>query len=128
MNKLTTSFIKIKKALENVKNLDENIYVSMLDDDELECLKYVQRLRKYTKRQLLVASPTDTDESKPEKKKRGGKIMLLMTTYFRRSRLRQKSSTRLHPPFLSHDKGARKSVLVYFELLAQYMISVVVFL
>ena len=38
---------------------------------ELECLKYAQRLRKYTNRQTLAASPTDTDESKPEKKKRG---------------------------------------------------------
>ena len=43
----------------------------MLDEEELECLKYVQRLRKYTNRQMLAASPTDTDESKPEKKKRG---------------------------------------------------------
>ncbi|MFM7984334.1 MAG: hypothetical protein ACKPKO_33920, partial [Candidatus Fonsibacter sp.] len=56
----------------NVKNQDEyNIYVSMLDEEELECLKYVQRLCKYTNRQWSVASPTDTDESKPEKKKRG---------------------------------------------------------
>ncbi|MFM7981761.1 MAG: hypothetical protein ACKPKO_20825 [Candidatus Fonsibacter sp.] len=60
-----------------MKNQDEyNINVSMLDDDELECLKYVQRLRKYTNRQLSVASPTDTDESKPEKKKRGRKKKL----------------------------------------------------
>ncbi|MFM7984676.1 MAG: hypothetical protein ACKPKO_35665 [Candidatus Fonsibacter sp.] len=74
INKLTASFIKFTNALEQtkVKNQDEyNIYVSMLDEDELECLKYVQRLRKYTNRQLSVASPTDTDESKPEKKKRG---------------------------------------------------------
>ena len=71
INKLTTSFIKITNALDKTKNQDEyNIYVSMLDEEELECLKYVQRLRKYTNRQLL-ASPTDTDESKPEKKKRG---------------------------------------------------------
>ena len=71
INKLTTSFIKITNALDKVKNQDEyNIYVSMLDEEELECLKYVQRLRKYTNRQLL-ASSTDTDESKPEKKKRG---------------------------------------------------------
>ncbi|MFM7983677.1 MAG: hypothetical protein ACKPKO_30570, partial [Candidatus Fonsibacter sp.] len=49
-----------------------NIYVSMLDEEELDCLKYVQRLRKYTNRQLSVAaSPNDTDESKPEKRKRG---------------------------------------------------------
>ncbi|MFM7985517.1 MAG: hypothetical protein ACKPKO_40005, partial [Candidatus Fonsibacter sp.] len=77
INKLTTSFIKITNALDKnkeVKNQDEyNIYVSMLDDEELECLKYVQRLRKYTNRQVLAASPTDTDESKPEKKKRSGK-------------------------------------------------------
>ena len=74
INKLTTSFIKITNALDKVKNQDEyNIYVSMLDEEELECLKYVQRLRKYTNRQLSVASPNDTDESKPEKKKRGRK-------------------------------------------------------
>ena len=76
INKLTTSFIKITNALDKTKNQDEyNIYVSMLDEEELECLKYVQRLRKYTNRQTLVASSTsmDTDESKPEKKKRGRK-------------------------------------------------------
>ena len=73
INKMTTRFIKITNALDKVKNQDEyNIYVSMLDEEELECLKYAQRLRKYTNRQLL-ASPTDTDESKPEKKKRGRK-------------------------------------------------------
>ncbi|MFM7982039.1 MAG: hypothetical protein ACKPKO_22240, partial [Candidatus Fonsibacter sp.] len=63
-------------ALEKkVKNQDEyNIYVSMLDEEELECLNYVQRLRKYTNRQLSVAaSPNDTYENKPEKKKRGRK-------------------------------------------------------
>ena len=31
-------------------------------------------------------------------------------------------------PFLSHDKGARESVLVDFELLAQHIVSIVVFL
>ena len=36
----------------------------------MECLKYVQRLRKSTNRKLL-ASPTGTDEGKPDKKKRG---------------------------------------------------------
>ena len=73
INKLTTSSIKITNALDKVKNQDEyNMYVSMLDEEELECLKYAQRLRKYTNRQLL-ASPTDTDESKPEKKKSGRK-------------------------------------------------------
>ena len=56
-----------------MKRPDEyHIYVSMLDEEELECLKYVQRLRKSTNRHLLV-SPTDTDESKPDKKKRGRK-------------------------------------------------------
>ena len=77
VNKLTTSFIKITNALEKVKNQDEyNIYVSMLDEEELECLKYAQRLRKYNNRQLATATPTpstDTDESKPEAKKRGRK-------------------------------------------------------
>jgi len=52
INKLTTSFIKITNALDKTKNQDEyNIYVSMLDEEELECLKYVQRLRKYNSRQ-----------------------------------------------------------------------------
>ena len=74
INKLTTCIIKITNALDKTKNQDEyNIYVSMLDEEELECLKYAQRLRKYTNRQALAASPTDTDESKPEKKKRGRK-------------------------------------------------------
>jgi hypothetical protein len=74
ITKLITSFIKITSALDKTKNQDEyNIYVSMLDEEELECLKYVQRLRKYNSRQQLP-SPTDTnDESKPEKKKRGRK-------------------------------------------------------
>ena len=73
INKLTTSFIKITNALDKTKNQDEyNIYVSMLDGEELECLKYAQRLRKYNTRQQLP-SPTDTAESKPEKKKRGRK-------------------------------------------------------
>ena len=36
INKLTTSFIKITNALDKTKNLDEyNIYVSMLDEEEL---------------------------------------------------------------------------------------------
>ena len=73
--KLTTSFINITNALEKVKNHDEyNIYVSMLDEEELEGLKYAQRLRRYNNRQLATATPsTDTDESKPEAKKRGRK-------------------------------------------------------
>ena len=54
INKLTTSFIKITNALDKTKNQDEyNIYVSMLDEEELECLKYVQRLRKYNNRQFV---------------------------------------------------------------------------
>ncbi|MFM7988477.1 MAG: hypothetical protein ACKPKO_55110 [Candidatus Fonsibacter sp.] len=74
VNKLTISFIKITNALDNVKNQDEyNIYVSMLDEEELECLKYVQRLRKHTNRQLSAASPNDTDESKPEKNNKRGR-------------------------------------------------------
>ena len=73
IEQLTTGFIKITNALDKVQNQDAyNIYVSMFDEEELECLKYAQRLRKYTNRHLL-ASSTDTDESKPEKKKRGRK-------------------------------------------------------
>ncbi|MFM7979441.1 MAG: hypothetical protein ACKPKO_09015, partial [Candidatus Fonsibacter sp.] len=127
--KMTTSFIKFASALDKVKNQHKyNIYVSMLDEEELECLKYVQRLRKYTNRQLLVASPTDTDASKPEKKKRGRKKKVGATMLLCRIRPPpKKSRIPLHPPFLSHDKGARKSVLVYFELLAQHIVSAVVF-
>ena len=44
----------------------------MLDEKELECLKYAQRLRTYTNRQLME-TPTDTDKSKPEAKQRGRK-------------------------------------------------------
>ena len=77
VNNLTTSFIKITNALDKVKNQDEyTIYVSMLDEEELECLKYAQRLRTYNNREAATATPTpttDTDESKPETKKRGRK-------------------------------------------------------
>ena len=72
VNKFTTSFIKMTNALDKVKNPDEyNIFVSMPDEEELECLKYAQRLHKYTNRQLLASSLDANDESKPDKKKRG---------------------------------------------------------
>ena len=78
VNKLTTSFIIITDAIDKARNQDEcNIYVSMLDEEELECLKYVQRLRRYANRQLptapAVTPTTDNDESKPNMKKRGRK-------------------------------------------------------
>ena len=59
VNKLTTSFIKITNAIDKARKQDEyNIYVSMLDEEELECLKkYAQRLRRYAKRQLQTAAP-----------------------------------------------------------------------
>ena len=48
INKLTTSFINITNALDKTKKQDEyNMYVSMLDEEELECLKNAQRLRKH---------------------------------------------------------------------------------
>ena len=130
INKLTTSFIKITNALDKVKNQDEyNIYVSMLDEEELDCLKYVQRLRKYTNRQLsAAASPTDTDEGKPEKKKRGRKNKVIDDDVFPSEPVTPEELNPPPSPFLSHDKGARKSVLVYFELLAQHINSVVVLL
>ena len=69
---MTASFFKIAQPLVKVQKQDEyNIYVSMLDEEELECLKYAQRLRTYNNRQLAAATPTDTDESKPESEKRG---------------------------------------------------------
>ena len=73
IDKQTMSFIRITNTLDKVKNQEEyNIYVSMLDEEELECLKYVQRLRKYKNKQLLAFS-TDADESKPEKKRKRGR-------------------------------------------------------
>ena len=74
VTKLTTSLLEITNALENVKNQGEyNICGSMLDEEELECLKYAQRLRKHNNIQSATATPTptDTDESKPETKKKG---------------------------------------------------------
>ena len=74
INKLTTSFIKITNALEKVKNQDEyNIYVSMLDEEELECLKYAQRLRKRANKHSSCSWVSDDAKSMPELKKRGRK-------------------------------------------------------
>ena len=75
---MTKSFIKITNAIDKARNQDEyNIYVSMLDEEELECVKYFQRLRRYANRQLPTAPAatptTDNDERKPELKKRGRK-------------------------------------------------------
>ena len=69
----------------------------MLDEEELECLKYVQRLRKHTNRQLLVAPPTDTDESKPEKKKRGRKNKVVDDDVFPSAPVTHEELT--HPPW-----------------------------
>ena len=55
MNKLITSFINITNVLDKVKRQD------VFDN--------AQRLRTYTNKQL-AATPTDTDKSKPETKKR----------------------------------------------------------
>ncbi|MFM7986519.1 MAG: hypothetical protein ACKPKO_45120, partial [Candidatus Fonsibacter sp.] len=99
-------------------------------------------LRKYTNRQLLAASPTDTDESKPEKKKKRGRTNNVVgdnvvmsdpvtpeeaslppsPAYFLLySLIRQLAVIRLlHQEY--------ESVSVYFEPFAQYIISVVVFL
>ena len=56
---------------------EQHMYVSMLDEEELECIKHVQRLRRYANRRLQIAPeappPTDTDESKPVLNKRGRK-------------------------------------------------------
>ena len=114
INKLTTSFIKITNALDKVKNQDEyNIYVSMLDREELECLKYAQRLRKYTNKQSL-ASSTDTDESKSEKKKRGRKRRSRTTMQLCQIRSHPTSRPSLPPPldfyFLSDNGTCRMRV------------------
>ena len=72
INKLITSFIKITNALDKVKNQDEyNIYVSMLDEEELECLKYAQRLRKHANKHPRSSSVSDDAKLMPELKKRG---------------------------------------------------------
>ena len=74
INNLTTSFIKIAKALDKVKNHDEyKIYVSILDEEELECLKYAQRLRKHANKHPSSSSGSDDAKSMPELKKRGRK-------------------------------------------------------
>ena len=75
---MTTSFIKITNAIDKARTQDEyNIYVPMLEEEEPDCLKYVQRLRRYANRQLQTAPeappPTDTDESKPALNKMGRK-------------------------------------------------------
>ena len=74
INKLKTSFIKITNALGKVKNQDEyNTYVSMLDEEELECLKYAQRLRKHANRHPSSSSVSDDATLMPELKQRGRK-------------------------------------------------------
>ena len=56
VNKLITSFVQITNVIDKARNQDEyNIYVLMLDEEELECLKYVQRLRRYANRQCQTA-------------------------------------------------------------------------
>ena len=61
-----------------------SMYVSMLDEEELECLTYAQRLRRYANRKVPTApqaSPTtDTDERKPALNKRGGIIVIIIIT------------------------------------------------
>ncbi|MFM7984812.1 MAG: hypothetical protein ACKPKO_36375, partial [Candidatus Fonsibacter sp.] len=84
--------------------------------------KYVQRLRKYTNRQLSAASPTDTDESKPEKKKRGRTKNVVGDDVVMSDPTRsppQRQASHRHPPSL---------VSVYFQPFAQHLISVGVFL
>ena len=53
------------------------MYASMLDEEELECLKYVQRLRRYANRQVQTAAPrstppVDTDEQAGVEEKGSG--------------------------------------------------------
>ena len=56
-NKLTTCFRKITNVLDNVKNQDEyRIYVSMLVEEEIECLRQAQRLQTRHE-QALVGFP-----------------------------------------------------------------------
>ena len=57
-----------------MKNQDEyNIYVSILDEEELECLKYAQQLRKHANKHPSSSSFSDDAKSMPELKKRGRK-------------------------------------------------------
>ncbi|MFM7981113.1 MAG: hypothetical protein ACKPKO_17525 [Candidatus Fonsibacter sp.] len=70
VNKLTTSWITITNALAKGRNQDEyNIYVSILDEEDLECLKYVQRLRKYTHKQTAVVIDDDATKLQPNKER-----------------------------------------------------------
>ena len=73
INKLTNSFIKITNALDKTKKPGR---VQHLRVDARRRGAGVSQVRpaaaKYNNRQQLP-SPTDTDESKPEKKRRGRK-------------------------------------------------------
>ncbi|MFM7989133.1 MAG: hypothetical protein ACKPKO_58450, partial [Candidatus Fonsibacter sp.] len=77
-----------------------------------------------------VGSLIDTnDESKPEQKKRGRTNMVGGDDVIMSDPTTPEEEPNPPPfPFLSHDKGACKSALVYFKLLAQHIVSVVVFL
>ena len=74
INKWTTIFINITNALGKTKNRDEyNMYVSMLDEEELECLKYALRLRKHANKHPSSSSVSDDAKSMPELKNGEGK-------------------------------------------------------
>ncbi len=72
---LTTSFIKISNVLERVGNADEyQLYESMLNADELECLQQAQRFRnksrkKQQKPEVIVIDPPTPAKKRGRKKK-----------------------------------------------------------
>ena len=114
INKLTTSFIKIANALGKVKNQDEyNIYVSMLDDEELECLKYAQRLRKHANQHSSSSSASDNAKSMPELKKRGRKNKVVDDDVFPSEPITPEELTPTDPAYfllLSHTAKSRMRI------------------
>ena len=110
----------------------------MLDEEELECLKYVQRLRRYANRQLPTApaaTPTTVnDESKPELKKRGRKRKAVHGQVID-VEIEPASPDETPPSLfvleLSHIGILQRhmiTMLVYFELLAKHIVRVIVLL
>ena len=105
----------------------------------MECLKYVQRLRKSTNRKLL-ASPTGTDEGKPDKKKkkkRGRKKKDVQDKVIdvELDPFSPGESPEILPPspaifsvLFAYGSLLYENMVVYVELLAQHIVRVIVFL
>ena len=103
INKLTTSFIKNTNALDKVKNQDKyNIYVLMLDEEEMECLQYAQRLRKHADKPHSSSSVSDDAKSMPELKKRGRKKKVVDDEVFQSEPKTPEELTTSSPAYFLH--------------------------